>query len=100
MPAPTPPKLQQLVIDDINWMAGPLAQPHVTRKQKLDVVFGLTGFQRRALAAPFTATARQWAPDVVMSRSACEKLSTVGDAVALVSRAAGFDGSFVEGIGA
>lgn len=98
MPAPTPPRLQTLVIDDINWMAGPLAQKVVNKKQKLDVVFGLTAFQRRALAAPFEASAREFKADVAISRSVCEKLSTVGEAVALVSKAAGFDGSFVEGI--
>jgi hypothetical protein len=93
---PTPPRLQKLVIEDINWMAGPLAQKVVTKKQKLDVVFGLTAFQRRALAAPFEASGREFKSDVTISRLACEKLSTVGDAVALVSKSAGFDGSFVE----
>lgn len=81
-------------------MAGPLAQEQVTKKQKLDVVFGLTGYQRRALAAPFEETAHRWNPDVRISRSDCEKLGTVGDAVSLVSKAAGFDGAWVEKGGA
>lgn len=93
--ASTPVKLRDMVIDDINWMAGPLAQKNVTKKQKLAVVFGLTAYQRRALASPFEATAQEWNANAQLSRAVCEKLSTVGDAVALVSKAAGFNGAWV-----
>jgi len=94
--ASTPKKLQEAVIEDINWMAGPLRQPNVSKKDKLDVRFGLTGYQRRALAAPFEETAQRWKPTARISRDACEKLSTAGAAVELVSKAAGFDGTWVE----
>lgn len=97
-PPPTPERLQKLVIDDINWAAGPLAQKVVTEKQKLAVLFGLTAYQRRALAAPFEATAREWRAEAHVSRGACENAVTVGDAVALVSKAAGFDGTWVKGV--
>ena len=94
---PTPPNLQQMVIEDINWMAGPNRQADVMKTQNLESIFGLMTYQRRALAAPFEETARQWKADAQLSRSACEKLGTVGDAVELVSKAAGFDGSWVQG---
>ncbi|MEO7522252.1 MAG: hypothetical protein ABIW79_10585 [Gemmatimonas sp.] len=93
---PTPAKLQAAVIDDINWMAGPLHQPKPRPKDSLSVLFGLTGYQRRALAAPFEETAQQWNAGARISRSACEDLGTVGDAAALVSKEAGFDGTWVE----
>lgn len=77
---PTPGELQLWVLKDINWMAGPLAQKTVTEKQKLATVFGLTAYQRHALAAPFEATARKWKPDARISRKACEDLVTAGRA--------------------
>ena len=92
---PTPWRLQQTVIRQINWLAGPLAQQHVTAAQSLSVIFGLSGPQRFALAAPFESTAREWKGDAQVTGTACESLVTVGEAVSLVSKIAGFDGSWV-----
>jgi hypothetical protein len=92
---PTPQALQREILEDINWMAGPLAKPNPKRSDRLDVVFGLTAYQRRALAAPFEHSVARWNPEARISRAECERLTTVGAAVALASAAAGFDGSWV-----
>jgi hypothetical protein len=94
----TPKKLQDMVIEDIRWMAGPNAPPETKPKQKLDIAYGLTAYQRKALAAPFESTARVWKSDAKLSRAACANLGTVEDAVALVSKAAGFNGTWVSGV--
>lgn len=60
---PTPPGLQRAIVDDVNWMAGPLAQRDVRKNFSLESVFGLRRYQRRALAAPFQESIRRWKDD-------------------------------------
>jgi hypothetical protein len=91
---PTPRELRQLVIEDVRWMAGPNTPAQDLPGHKLDVIYGLTGYQRRALASPFEESARKWDATASINRGACEKLSTLAQAVKLVSTAAGFDGSW------
>jgi hypothetical protein len=95
--SPTPADLQAAVIEDINWMAGPFHQSHPSEKDRLEDVFRLRAYQRRALASPFEETAQRWNATARISRVACENLATVGEAVALVSKEAGFDGAWHKG---
>lgn len=95
----TPRNLQTRVLEVINVMAGPRAKEPIStigEKDKLENAFGLTGYQRKALGAPFVAIADDWNPDAEITRTSCEKLKTTGDAVKLVSKEAGFDGSWLQ----
>lgn len=95
---PTPKALLNDVIGAVNFLAGPYAidRANVVATQRLDIDFRLTGYQRKALAKPFERIATAANGQVVrFSRSVCESLRTVGDAVTLVSKGAGFDGSWI-----
>jgi hypothetical protein len=98
MANPTPIGLQNAIIADINWMAGPYRSDSVKKSDKLDIKFRLTKYARKALAGPFEQSARAYGPaGTVISRAVCGELKTVGAAVTLVSKAAGFDGSWNDG---
>lgn len=51
---------------------------------------GVAGLVAETLAGPFQRIARAFKPDAVVGRSQCANLNTVADAIALVTKAAGF----------
>ena len=82
--------VQDRVIEELRFMAGPCAPSAVNAKSSLADDFLLTTAQVTALAATFEEIARAFNPEARIARNACITLTTVGDAVALVGRAAGF----------
>lgn len=92
--ASTPQQLQNDVIAVLNRKAGPHAQPRPVPSDSLESRFKLTSAQRKTLARLFEEIAQKHKPEASISMTQCEQLKTAGEAVKLVSTAAGFDGTW------
>jgi acyl carrier protein len=61
---------------------------YITPEKKLKKDLGMSGYHRKALAPAFIRIAKSYNPDAKITRSQCERLKTVKDAVDLVTKAA------------
>jgi hypothetical protein len=96
MAGPAPAKLRTDTREAVAFMVGKKGKD-VGDKDKLVSKLGFTQLQLRALAAPFTAIAREHNSQALVRQTQCLELDTVGAAITLVSKTAGFDGTATGG---
>ena len=85
-----PATLEEEVVYTLSWMSGFRIPPDEIKPGfSLTRDLKLTSFQREALRDPFLYIAQRRNPSARMTRSQCEKLKTVAEAIKLVKTSAG-----------